>query len=110
MSAVPVGLVAQFPPGSRWLLNVRGQDIALFNVDGQLYAIDDRCPHAGSSLVSGRLDGKVIQCLAHGLRFDLATGEFRPGSKLCVATYPVSVVQGQILVDVSASIHREAKE
>ena len=55
-------------------MRVDGRGIALFNVEGALYAIDDSCPHAGSSLLNGALSGRTVQCRAHGLRFDLARG------------------------------------
>ncbi len=60
--------------GGRSLLHQEKGILLLFDVDGELHAIDDRCPHAGASLFSGRLDGRWLQCPAHGLRFDLATG------------------------------------
>ena len=60
-------------PGMRTLFEPAGNSLALFNVAGQIYAIDDSCPHQGSSLCGGRLEGRVIQCCAHGLRFDLAS-------------------------------------
>ncbi|MFV3371706.1 Rieske (2Fe-2S) protein [Pseudomonas sp. NY15435] len=60
--------------GGRSLLHHEKGIILLFDVDGELHAIDDRCPHAGASLFSGRLDGRWLQCPAHGLRFDLASG------------------------------------
>jgi len=90
--------LAEFPPGSRRLLNLPGRSIAVFNVDDQLYAVDDSCPHAGSSLSVGQLNGTFVHCRAHGLRFNLRTGEFRPGSELCVATYSIFVKDGQIIL------------
>lgn len=60
--------------GGRSLFHHEQRIILLFNVDGELHAIDDSCPHAGASLFSGRLEGRWLQCPAHGLRFDLASG------------------------------------
>lgn len=60
--------------GSRKLKFVDGRSIVLFNVDGVIHAIDNSCPHNGASLANGRLDGHVLQCPAHGLRFDLVSG------------------------------------
>jgi len=100
---IEVGLMAGLQPGERRILNLHGHSIALFNMDGQLYAVDDRCPHAGASLASGQLDGKLIQCRAHGLRYNIETGEFRPGRQLCLATYPVTVKKDRIFVTIPAS-------
>lgn len=74
---------------------IEGRSIALFKVDDAIYAIDDTCPHNGSSLVSGKLDGCYVQCPAHGLRFNLATGAMRGGG-LTVATYPTRIVDGAL--------------
>lgn len=61
-------------PGGRSLLYLEGRGVLLFNLEGELHAIDDSCPHAGASLFSGKLNGRQLQCPAHGLRFDLADG------------------------------------
>ncbi|MCJ1887135.1 Rieske (2Fe-2S) protein [Pseudomonas sp. LA21] len=61
-------------PGGRSLFHHDKGIVLLFDVEGCLYAIDDRCPHAGASLFSGRLDGRWLQCPAHGLKFNLDTG------------------------------------
>lgn len=61
-------------PGQRRLWRHADTLIVVFNVDGALYAIDDSCPHRGASLASGVLQGRMLQCPAHGLKFDLAHG------------------------------------
>lgn len=98
--AVPAGKLPQ--AGGRVLLEFDDKSIALFNVDGGLYAIDDSCPHQGSSLCGGRLDGRVIQCCAHGLRFDLASGYLLNSTKLKVVNYPVEVIDGQAFIVIVA--------
>lgn len=75
--------------GGRSLLEWEGRSLALFNVADTYYAIDDSCPHQGASLCGGRLEGRVIQCCAHGLRFDLASGYLLNSTALKVASYPV---------------------
>ncbi|MFK0087369.1 Rieske (2Fe-2S) protein [Pseudomonas sp. NPDC090755] len=75
--------------GGRSLLEWEGRSLALFNVADTFYAIDDSCPHQGASLCGGRLEGRVIQCCAHGLRFDLASGYLLNSTALKVARYPV---------------------
>lgn len=90
-------------PGARALVESAGKSLALFNVDGQFYAIDDSCPHQGASLCGGRLDGRVIQCCAHGLRFSLASGYLLNSTALKVASYPVEVQEDGRLFIVIAS-------
>jgi 3-phenylpropionate/trans-cinnamate dioxygenase ferredoxin component len=60
--------------GGRMLKFVDGRSVVLFNVEGVIHAIDNSCPHNGASLANGRLDGHILQCPAHGLRFDIVTG------------------------------------
>jgi nitrite reductase/ring-hydroxylating ferredoxin subunit len=90
---------AQLPAsGARAGLQIDGRNLALFNVDGTLYAIDDSCPHQGASLLGGDLQGRMIQCRAHGLRFDLASGCLANVSNFGVATYPVETIDNQTFV------------
>ncbi|MCW8275127.1 Rieske 2Fe-2S domain-containing protein [Pseudomonas sp. PCH199] len=84
--------------GGRSLFEFDGKSIALFNVEGDLFAIDDSCPHQGASLCGGRLDGRVIQCCAHGLRFDLASGYLLNSNTLKVVNYPVEVFDGHAFI------------
>lgn len=92
-----IGITADQLPasGSRARLQIEGKDLALFNIDGTLYAIDDSCPHQGASLLGGTLQGRMIQCSAHGLRFDLASGCMANVNNFGVASYPVEIVDGQ---------------
>lgn len=94
--AVPSG---QWPVlGGCRLITEQGRSIALFNVDGQFYAIDDSCPHQGASLSSSRIEGHLIRCGAHGLRFDLANGYLLNSTLLRVACYPVDYLDEQTLM------------
>lgn len=93
---VPAGKLPQ--AGGRALIEFEGKSLALFNVEGDLFAIDDGCPHQGASLCGGRLEGRVIQCGAHGLRFDLRSGYLLNSTQLKVASYPVEFVDGQAFI------------
>lgn len=84
-------------PGGRSIVREAGLCLALFDVDGKLYAIDDSCPHDGGSLVVGQLEGMQVRCPAHGLKFDIRTGCMSSGG-LRVRSYPVTVVEGQTYV------------
>lgn len=82
----------------RAFLQVGEKFLALFNVDEKFYAIDDSCPHQGASLFGGKLEGQVIQCCAHGLRFDLESGYLLNSTYMKVASYPVEQVDGQVFI------------
>ena len=68
---IPVGTVDELAPGQRKLAFINGRGVVLFNIDGTIHAIDDSCPHQGASVANGHLNGCVLSCPAHGLRFDL---------------------------------------
>jgi 3-phenylpropionate/trans-cinnamate dioxygenase ferredoxin subunit len=78
---------------------VAGHNVALFRVDGEVHAIEDSCPHAGSALGCGSLEGGVVRCPSHGLPFDVRTGCGLDNS-MKVATYPVRVDCGRVWVGV----------
>ena len=76
-----------------------GVPIAVFNVDGELLAIDDTCTHQDASLADGWLDGCTIECPLHASCFDLRTGKpTGPPAKVPVRTHDVVVRDGQIYV------------
>jgi len=81
---------------------VAGHNVALFRVGDAVHAVEDSCPHAGSALGSGSLEGCVVRCPSHGLPFDVRTGCGVDNSGMKVATYPVRVEGGRVLVGVSS--------
>jgi len=91
--------VDQIPPGTGITIKVADKEIAVFNVDGNFYALGDSCPHAGASLGSGKLNGRIVTCRAHGLRYDVTTGQVTTGG-FGVARYPAKVVDGKILIAI----------
>jgi nitrite reductase/ring-hydroxylating ferredoxin subunit len=95
---IEVARVDQVPPGSGRLFTVADKDVAVFNVDGNICAIADTCPHAGGSLGMGKLDGRIVTCPVHGMKFDVTTGCFAGTSDFGVASFPAKVVDGGIVV------------
>jgi nitrite reductase/ring-hydroxylating ferredoxin subunit len=98
---VEVATLAQLAPGQGMTVTVCGVPVALFNVEGTVYAIDDTCLHAGVSLGTGELRGHMVRCRAHGWRYDVTTGHTMHEPDCGVTRYPVQVVEGTILVDVT---------
>src|SRR5688572_5255150 len=73
--------------------------IAVFNVDGELYAIDDTCTHQDASLADGWLEGCSVECPLHASCFDLRTGKVSgPPAKTPVRTHRVVIQDGMIYV------------
>jgi nitrite reductase/ring-hydroxylating ferredoxin subunit len=89
----------ELPPGRATTVTVAGKDIALFNVDGSTYAMEDSCLHQGSSLGSGTLEGKIVTCRSHGWRYNVTTGSTVHVPGYGVSTFPVKIVDGRIMVD-----------
>jgi nitrite reductase/ring-hydroxylating ferredoxin subunit len=69
-----VATTHELSPGQGKLIEVQQKRIALFNVAGQFYAIDDMCPHRGGPLSEGELVGEAVVCPWHGAIFELRTG------------------------------------
>lgn len=79
--------------------------IAVFNVDGELYAIDDTCTHQDASLADGWVEGCTVECPLHAACFDLRTGlPTGPPAKVAVRTHRVVVSGGAVYVDVPAPV------
>jgi nitrite reductase/ring-hydroxylating ferredoxin subunit len=99
---VKVAETSQLAAGQRMLVKVRGNEIALFNVEGTLYAINNRCPHSTGPLVEGRLFGTTITCPWHGAQFDLTNGQCHTGPATTnVIVYPVYVEDTSVFVDMT---------
>jgi 3-phenylpropionate/trans-cinnamate dioxygenase ferredoxin subunit len=89
------------PPGQVKVIMPRGDRIALCNVDGELYAIDDVCTHDGGPLDQGELLGDQIECPRHGAMFDVRTGKALTLPAIFpIKTYPVKVEGNDILVEL----------
>jgi NAD(P)H-dependent nitrite reductase small subunit len=83
------------------LVEINHKRIALFNVGGRYYAIDDMCPHRGGPLSKGEVEGTTVVCPWHDASFDLATGAvMRSPAATGVATYAVRVEGEDIAVAV----------
>ena len=88
-AAPPVSTIRpdEIAEGSGKAITVSGTEIAVFRCEGQLYATQNWCPHAGSALAAGALDGGAVVCPAHGYRFDLRTGACATDAQLRLKTF-----------------------
>jgi 3-phenylpropionate/trans-cinnamate dioxygenase ferredoxin subunit len=92
---------ASLPPGKAASFNVEGTQIALFNVGGTYYAIDDTCPHSGGPLSEGQVEGTKVTCPWHAADFDLKTGAvLSPPAFEGVRAYKVVVAGNDIQIEV----------
>jgi nitrite reductase/ring-hydroxylating ferredoxin subunit len=98
---VKVTRVQDVLPGTGRVVQVGGKALALFNLDGIFYALDNRCTHAGGPLGEGTLEGHVVTCPWHGSRFDVTNGQvLGPPARRPVASYAVKVEGRDVLVDL----------
>lgn len=105
---VEVASIEQLPPGTGTAVTIEGKDIALFNVDGTVYAIDDGCLHHGVSLGTSELDGKIVTCRGHGWKYDVTTGSTLSSPGYGVAAYAIKVVDGKIMVALDETVNSTA--
>jgi len=91
---------AQLGPDGRGVVTTPEGVIAVFRVEGLLYAVANACPHAGNPLVEGEVLGRTLVCAFHGWRFDLETGACVLGDEPA-RTYLVEERDGEVWVDVS---------
>jgi 3-phenylpropionate/trans-cinnamate dioxygenase ferredoxin subunit len=108
MTKYVVALVNEIPPGQRKIVEAAGRSIGVFNLNGEFFALRNRCPHQGGPLCQGRLSGRLIapvpgqydynnsgemlRCPWHGWEFEVKTGQswFDP-AQIRVRRYPVTV-------------------
>ena len=83
------------------LVEAGGQRIALFNIGGKYYAIEDRCPHRGGPLSEGMLAEDEVICPWHGSRFNTKTGAvLTPPAQRNVKSFPVRIVGNDVEVEI----------
>jgi nitrite reductase/ring-hydroxylating ferredoxin subunit len=96
-----VAAVGELGEGQARTVEVNGKSIAVFNVAGRYYAIDNLCPHRGGPLGEGDVEGQIVVCPWHGWRWDVTTGANANNPAIRVSCYPVTVEQGAIFVAAS---------
>ena len=100
---IDIGSLSELPPGTMKLVECEDLEIGVFNCNGEIYAIEDRCSHDNGPLVEGTLDQEkcTVECPRHGSEFDLRTGKpVTLPAYVPVETFPVIVEGDQIKVEV----------
>jgi len=91
---------AELKPGEGKVIEVGGKTLALFNVDGTFYALDNTCLHRGGPLGEGELEGKIVTCPWHGWRWDVTSGANTNNPAVKVACFPVKVEGTAVFVEL----------
>ena len=108
MRQIKVAGLGEVNPGEKKKITVEDKVLLLANVEGEYYAIDNRCPHMGGSLADGKMQGYQVACPRHGTVFDLRTGKVAQNGKMMmmklhvhdVNAYPVKVEGNEIFVEL----------
>ena len=99
-SFVRVAAISDLQPGQCKVVVAEGQQIALFNVGGTFYALDNTCLHRGGPLGEGFLEGKIVTCPWHGWTYDVTNGVCVVNPNITIKTYQVKVEGSDVQVGV----------
>jgi nitrite reductase/ring-hydroxylating ferredoxin subunit len=98
---ITVATIDEILPGRAKLVEVDGNEIALFNVAGRFHAIDNSCTHVGGPLCEGEINGVEVTCPWHGAVFDLSTGRaVGPPAFEAVSRYEVRVEGHEVQIEI----------
>lgn len=89
---------ADLAQGQAATVTIDGTEVAVFNIEGNFYALANQCPHRGGPLGDGDLTGDVVTCPWHGWEWNVTTGENAGNPDVKVKSYPVRVENGEVLV------------
>jgi nitrite reductase (NADH) small subunit len=115
MKEYAIGTILDYPPGCKKIVEIDGKSIGVFNVNGELYALRNICPHQGAPLCEGSInpwitspepyqfaferEGEIIRCPWHQWEFDIKSGCLVVDPKLRTKTYDVTVEKYDVSVD-----------
>jgi nitrite reductase (NADH) small subunit len=100
MSFRPAGKASDIATGTIREVQVGGKAVALANVAGAFYAINNTCLHRGGPLGQGQLQDRIVTCPWHGWQYDVTTGKVVQNPSVAVACYATEVRGDEVFVDV----------
>ena len=103
-----IATINEVSVGESKSFKIKDKEILITNVDGQFYAIDNRCSHMGGDLSKGKLEGEIVTCPRHGSRFNVRTGEAVKGPKILIinlntdnlTSYPLIIQENNIMIEI----------
>lgn len=96
---VKVAGTGDIKPGSAKCASAAGKALAVFNVNGKFFVMDNTCTHRGGPLCEGELDGTIVTCPLHGHQFDITSGKSQSGDAN-EKSYKTKVEAGAVMADV----------
>jgi nitrite reductase (NADH) small subunit len=97
---IKVALVTDLTPGKGHIFELNDLKVALFNLDGKFYAINNTCCHRGGPLGDGEVEGEVVTCPLHSWKYDVTNGQCTTNPSAKVASYEVKVDGQDVLVKI----------
>ncbi|HIN61584.1 MAG TPA: non-heme iron oxygenase ferredoxin subunit [Candidatus Marinimicrobia bacterium] len=88
-------------PQSGQVVMMEEKPVALFNIDGEFIAMDNKCPHRGGSLGDGEIEGDIVTCPWHGWQFNCRTGKAVENDAIIVRTYEIENLSEGIFIKVN---------
>jgi len=96
---IPIANTDELPDGARLVVEIDDEWVVIFNVNGEYYALEDRCTHDEVALSEGEMDGYAVECPKHGARFDVRDGRVLSAPAYIPARpYTVRIVDGEIQI------------
>ncbi len=92
--------ISEVEEGKARVINIEGDEVALFNIRGKIFAISNICPHRGGPLAEGEIDGNTIICPWHAWQFNIETGK-GVNFPVQVKKYDVKIEGKEIFIDIS---------
>jgi nitrite reductase/ring-hydroxylating ferredoxin subunit len=86
--------------GGMHATHIRGNQILLAKVGGEVYGVSNRCPHMGCQLQSGTLNGYIVMCPCHGWKFDVRNGQYTENPLTVLTAYKCKVEDGHVWVEI----------
>ena len=99
MAFVRAARTQDVPPGKIYEFQVAGQAVAIANVNGKFFAINNTCMHRGGPIGQGELTGKIVTCPWHSWQYDVTTGKLASNPSVGVQCYPLQIRGEDIWVD-----------
>ena len=91
--------VAELAPGQGKTVQLRGREYALFNLDGEYYALDNECPHRDGPLGDGEIEGDTVLCPWHAWQVNIRTGAVLHTSQ-CVAKHACKIENNAVFIEI----------
>ena len=100
MSYVSAAKIGDVREGEGKTVSVNGQEVALFNEEGKIHAIDNSCAHKGGPLGEGTLNGEIVTCPWHGWKFNVKTGVSPVNPAASVKSFKTKIAGDEIQIEV----------